>query len=155
VNYLNEQNLPGLLVCMAAPDVNCTAAHTKSNNGLQKMKEEACCYHHHYYTLPPHQPNKIHNIAPVDMYNTCMHYSPDIYQKQIIAVLEQTVVLVVVVVVVGGGGGGDRSNSQCVGDGDGTVLVMMVVMITTVTTQKGLYKITSLFLAFIISFNAK
>jgi hypothetical protein len=67
---------------MAAPDVSCTAAHTKSNKGLQKMKEKQCCHHHHYYTLPQDQPKKIHNIAPIKKYNTCTHNSLHIYKKQ-------------------------------------------------------------------------
>jgi hypothetical protein len=48
---MNEQNLPGLLACMVMPDVTCTAAHTKSNTGLQKEKRELMMHHHHYYTF--------------------------------------------------------------------------------------------------------
>ena len=69
--------------------------------------------------------------------------------------------VVVVVVFSGGGGGGGvgsgggDSSSQCTANYDGRVVAMIVVMITTVTIQKGLFKITRLFLDFIISFNAK
>jgi hypothetical protein len=40
MNRLDEQNLPGLLACKVVPDVTCTAAHTKSNTGLQKGETE-------------------------------------------------------------------------------------------------------------------